>query len=1317
MSLRVHAGPKNLVRDQLDLGEIDEAQGSRASSYGLPNLESPRSCAKSNDSLNVMARALTSCVPALALWILALAALAQGPSLAHLAYVQNLVAAGFANPRGVAVDLSGNVYVADSSGTGTGTLWKETPAGLSYSQTAVDTGLTNPKLVAVDARGNLYVSDGDTSIVKETPSGGTYTRSTVASNLSYPMGLAIDSSGAVYVADTTDTIYKETPAGTGYSQTTLLSGLQNIQAIAVDRDGVLYVATSNDGYVRSYQFLGSGLTTTLVASGLSFPNGIAVDAVGDVYITEGEGEHRLLEEIPSSGSYDQATISTGITLSYVAFDPSGNAYFSDQTSRTVQKVQLLGTGTNFFTEDVGSTSASQTLVFAFDNGSGTAGVTLGSIAVLTQGVTGLDFSDAGGDTCRDGVTYFPGFLCTVRATFAPTLPGTRYGAVSLYDGTGALIATAFLHGTGVGGQLAFSPATQTTVASGLNAQGIALDAASNLYVADGANSRVIKQTLASGATGQTPVLTTPSPPSGVAVDGAGAVYIAVPGSEEVLKAVPLASGGYAQTVVTTSVPNPQHVAVDGNGNLYVTDPSTGRVLKEGLSAVGFYTQSVVASGFTSPQGVAVDGSGNVYVADGGTGNILKESLSPLGTYTQSIVASGLTGSAIDIAADGLGNLYITQPDSTGILMETPSASGSYTQTTLATTGSVVPIHLAVDPAANLYMADNSAHVLRLDRQDAPSLSFNAAAVGNSSTDSPQVLTLQNIGNVPVLFNVPSSGTNPNITPASFTLEAASSCPLLNPSSSPASLASGASCTELIDFVPKQVGAPLSGSLTLTDNAQPASIVVALSGIGTPGTPLVNMPPVVLPYGSSGSAALLEGTISYNGVAPTGQVSFTIDQLPAIPATCNQANIKSCSATDTYTALGAGAHTVTLAQAADANYLAASASATLTISRITPVVDVSAPLGFVYGTATQSLAARVTFTGPAPPTGAVTFQIDTGSSVGTTCSSSGSLSLVCTAKYPTSNIPVGTHSVIATVASDANYNSAVGTQSLVVTAPAAYQAPTCTLGTAASGAAQNTVIVTPTCTEPQGLPITAAIDWGFATPSSAYALPIATVTSPAYPMLSNPQTYTLTLRATDSAGLTGGATRQVTIQPVLAIPATTTIQINTVLPIPPGSATVARQVTFICSAVSGTINGAVVTNVLPSTYGITCSSPTQTVLAGATSVSVNVTIMTNSSPTLAEIDRDPGHHDYSLLAILLPLPGLFLYSFGRRRTTPRMQILIGLLLLSSCSMLSSCSNGFLPPAPIVTPKGIYNLTIVEQDLTVPEPAGFVQTSLIVPLSLL
>ena len=81
---------------------------------------------------------------------------------------------------------------------------------------------------------------------------------------------------------------------------------------------------------------------------------------------------------------------------------------------------------NFGPIEIGSASPAVPMVLTF-----AASGTLASAAVLTQGSVGLDFSDAGSDTCTASIAYTAGQTCTVNVIFTPRHSGNRFGAVAL----------------------------------------------------------------------------------------------------------------------------------------------------------------------------------------------------------------------------------------------------------------------------------------------------------------------------------------------------------------------------------------------------------------------------------------------------------------------------------------------------------------------------------------------------------------------------------------------------------------------------------------------------------------------------------------------------------------------------------------------------------------------------------------------------------------------------------------------------------------------------------------------------------------------
>jgi len=165
-------------------------------------------------------------------------------------------AAQFEAPAGIAVDASGNLYVADTDNqtirmvVPMGTNWVVTTiAGTVGSQGATDgTNLTaqffNPSAIVVDHAGNLFVADSGNNTIREmVPVGTNWVVSTIAGStigsgnadgtntsaqFNFPAGLAVDANDNLYVADTfNNSIRKITPVGTNWVTTTLAGAADN----------------------------------------------------------------------------------------------------------------------------------------------------------------------------------------------------------------------------------------------------------------------------------------------------------------------------------------------------------------------------------------------------------------------------------------------------------------------------------------------------------------------------------------------------------------------------------------------------------------------------------------------------------------------------------------------------------------------------------------------------------------------------------------------------------------------------------------------------------------------------------------------------------------------------------------------------------------------------------------------------------------------------------------------------------------------------------------------------------------------------------
>jgi sugar lactone lactonase YvrE len=221
--------------------------------------------------------------------------------------------ARFYDPHAVALDGSGNLYVAD---TGNNTIRQITPAGLvttlagqpGVSGNADGTGSTarfsGPEWLAVDGAGNVYVSDtGNGSLRKITPPGVVTTLATAL----YSQGVALDASGNIYLTGL-NLIRKLSPGGAvtvlagssyGSSDGTGSAAHFNYPAgIVVGDAGNLYVTDGNNNTIR--KITPGGVVTTFAglagtsgsadgngnSARFSGPRGIAVDTSGRLYVAD-----------------------------------------------------------------------------------------------------------------------------------------------------------------------------------------------------------------------------------------------------------------------------------------------------------------------------------------------------------------------------------------------------------------------------------------------------------------------------------------------------------------------------------------------------------------------------------------------------------------------------------------------------------------------------------------------------------------------------------------------------------------------------------------------------------------------------------------------------------------------------------------------------------------------------------------------------------------------------------------------------------------------------------------------------------------------
>ncbi len=599
-------------------------------------------------------------------------------------------------PYGVAVDASGNVYIADlgnqrvrrvaPDGTiatvaGTG------DAGYSGDGSAATLAkLHTPRNVAVDASGNLYISEFEGHRVRKVASNGTITTfagngiagyrgdggPATAAQLGYPAGLAAGSDGAVYIADSGNNRIRKVSQGVistvlgGTSGTTLATPI----AVAADWAGNLYVADSSF-VVRVYTpagiwsnfagtgaqgFSGDGAEASQAL--LMQPRDLAVSATTGLYIADGV----RLRQVDSTGAihtlagdaYLHAVGDGGAATAAilnqpasVALDGTGNLYIADPGTERVRQVRVDGT-----------------IATLTGNGSaGSSGDGGAAAAALVNTPMGVAVDPIGNVAIADSYNH------RIRQV------GTA-GGIATIVGTGK-------SGTGEDSM----PALQTQLRA---PHGVCFDRSGILYIADTANHRILRLTPAgmvetaagnasAGASGDGgPALYAQlNQPSACSLDSAGDLFIADTLNRRIRKVTPdgtisTAAGtgdagntGDGGAATAARLQQPAGVAVDDNGNIFISDTGNHSIRQvtadgtirtiAGQGAAGYSGDGgpATAAMLHSPEGVVLDGAGDLYFADSGNQRV-RRLVPQSATVSAPIVTAPVALSAVNAASTQQG---------------------------------------------------------------------------------------------------------------------------------------------------------------------------------------------------------------------------------------------------------------------------------------------------------------------------------------------------------------------------------------------------------------------------------------------------------------------------------------------------------------------------------------------------------------------------------------------------------------------------------------------------------------------------------------
>ncbi|MCL2659119.1 MAG: putative Ig domain-containing protein, partial [Acidobacteriaceae bacterium] len=830
--------------------------------------------------------------------ILALAALcgpmAQAQTAARYAGIVSTLNYGGSQPRGVAVDSSGNVFVADHGGVyeieNQSGCMSTDPSSCTTRQLASGFSFTSPQGVAVDNSGNVFVADGGGGgggvyEIPYTSATDTYATSPISlgSGFSQPFDVAVDSSGNVFVADSNNGLYviRASCISNGTSTTgsgctiQLLSG-SSMYGVTVDSGGNLYYT---DGGVREIpsscvsDSISAGTlmcSPTRLSSSLSseWPDaayGLAVDSSGNVFAAM--HNTRSIFEILGScirsgtstnhGCAFQVSGGFGSTGQFygMAMDGSGSLY----VAKNIGPLFYISgyNGVDFGAVPVATTtSPTVQLTFAF-----TAGGKIGypPMQVLTMGAAYRDFTEDWDNeylipgTCANGYytsySYSAGETCTMNITFTPKFAGPRNGAVNLAaaDNT-TVIATALVHGIGTGPQAVFNAPLPVTLPT-LGASGefsrpydVAVNGNGDIFVADEGHGAVKKISVGCPTCAATTLSTSGdfSVPSSVAVDGAGNIYVA----DQDKHAVKMIAAGCTGTCPSITLNSdstivPIGVTVDGSGNVYFTDQNTSdpsvKMIAAGCTGACPSTTLSRSGDFRYPERVAVDGTGNIYVTEQNGNSVRKIAAGCTGACAFTTLSTDFTQPA-GVAVDGAGNIYVAE-FSAGLGAVKQIAAGCTSlcpATALGRSGDFSqPMGMTLDAAGNIYVADyDDGTVKEISRAQPPLLTFPATAVDETSASSNGPAILQNIGTDALNFTLSVEAATTASAP--FTIASSGS----NPCGT--TLASSDTCAFDANFAPTApggfvgMGTVTSNNLNATD-AKQQLMMIGISPVLLPET--------------------------------------------------------------------------------------------------------------------------------------------------------------------------------------------------------------------------------------------------------------------------------------------------------------------------------------------------------------------------------------------------------------------------------------------------------------------------------------------------